>query len=81
MRTYTIILINCDCGSDVIAVLSNRPNKWIFGPRCRGCHRILGLMQWMADGSIMASDDLEAVRLYWERRRKRYEQKLIGEKV
>jgi len=63
MRTYTIILINCDCGSDVYAVTST---KWIFGPRCRGCHRILGWMEYQEDlrfGRFRANGDMEAVRL------------------
>jgi hypothetical protein len=65
-RTYTIILTNCDCCSDVIARTSTR---WTYGPRCSGCHKTLGQMSWRTDGTVRARGDLEACRIYLERRR------------
>jgi len=69
MRIYTIILTNCDCASNVIARTST---KWIYGPRCPGCKKILGFMEWQEDrrfGKIRANRDLEAIRIYWKNRR------------
>ncbi len=68
-KNYTIILTNCDCASDVIARISTH---WIFGPRCPGCGKILGPIEWMTDlryGKIKANGELEAIRLYWKKRR------------
>lgn len=45
MRTL-LIRINCDCGAYTIRVRHDRPNHWRFGPRCRGCRRIVGPMNW-----------------------------------
>ena len=66
LRAYTIILTNCDCCSDTIAVTTRR---WLVGPRCPGCRKILGSMSWRDVGTVRARDDLEAVRIYLKQRR------------
>ena len=62
MRTYHIIATNCDCSSDVIG--KTDPGKWLFGPRCPSCRKVLGCMQWMDVGRVRASGDWDAPRIY-----------------
>ena len=69
IRSYTIVLTNCDCCSDTIARTST---KWIFGPRCPGCKKILGFMEWQEDlrfGKIRATGELEALSIYFKKSR------------
>lgn len=44
--TLTKIRINCGCGSYIIFVRSDRPKRWLYGPRCCNCGKILGPMEW-----------------------------------
>ena len=60
-KTYTILLMNCDCCSSVVAV---RRMSWTIGPRCRHCNRILGMMQVMEAGKVLATTDWDATRIY-----------------
>ena len=62
-RTYHIVRINCDCGSDVVARTSLR---WVFGPRCPNCCRVLGPFDYSVVAKIRAVGNLEALRLYGE---------------
>lgn len=64
-RTYYIVYINCDCGSDLYALTSVR---WVYGPRCRGCGRILGPIEYRVYGKERASGDLEALRKWRDSR-------------
>ena len=65
--TYVIISTNCDCCSDTIA---RHPTTYLFGPRCPWCKKILGCMQWMVVDKVRAVGDFEALRLYYEKRKK-----------
>lgn len=47
MRAFHVIRTNCDCSSNIM-VRTHYPN-WMTGPRCPGCHKILGPMQWTFD--------------------------------
>lgn len=40
------IAVNCDCASHVITVPADRPKRWKYGPRCPGCGKVLGPMEW-----------------------------------
>lgn len=63
-RTYHIVRINCDCGSDIVARTSLR---WMLGPRCPNCHHVVGCMDYAVMAKVRASGGLEALRLYDER--------------
>jgi len=70
-KTYTIIHTNCDCSSDIIARASMR---WYMGPRCPGCRRVLGPMQWQVfekEEKVAADSSDDAVMLYKQRRHER----------
>ena len=69
---YYIILTNCDCASNIIAKPSEQYHKWIFGPRCPGCHKILGWMQWRlaCEETFIADGELGALRKYREGKKK-----------
>ena len=62
MRCYAIVLVNCDCASDTIA--RRWPTRWMMGPRCPGCQRILGPMQYRVEATVHALDEMDAVRRY-----------------
>ncbi len=49
--------INCDCCS--YKMVRARLGKWIYGPRCQGCGRILGWMQWSYCGQAVGKDEGE----------------------
>nr|BDD48356.1 hypothetical protein 31 [Candidatus Omnitrophota bacterium] len=57
--TWYVYITNCDCSSDWIARRSK--GRWSFGPRCRGCGRIMGPMQWTDVGKIKARTEGEAI--------------------
>ena len=63
-RTFYIYSINCDCGSDLIARTS--AGRWMYGPRCRGCKRLLGPMEYAFVAKVRANCSLSA--LEWYRR-------------
>ncbi len=44
-RTITVH-INCDCAAYDIEVRPDVPDRWMYGPRCRECGRIMGPLQW-----------------------------------
>ena len=76
MKRFQIVHVNCDCSSDIIAVLPSQINTWTCGPRCRGCGKIMGCMQWTThpkDEQVKANTGEEAVMMY---RRKRAEEKV-----
>lgn len=59
---------NCDCGSDLLAT---SPRRYMFGPRCPCCHKILGPISWSRLATVNASGELEALAIYREMRRAR----------
>lgn len=65
---YYIILTNCDCCSSIIARRIEQYHKWTFGPKCPGCHKILGWMQWRlaCEKVFTAKGELEALQKYRE---------------
>ena len=67
-RSYYIVLINCDCASDVIARRTDQFCKYLFGPRCPGCQKILGWMQWRlaCEKVFRAEGEMEALQKYRE---------------
>ena len=76
MKRFQIVHVNCDCSSDIIAVLPSQINTWTYGPRCRGCGKIMGCMQWTThpkDEQVKANTGEEAVMMY---HRKRAEEKV-----
>ena len=58
---YIIIQTNCDCSSDIIARTNT---NWIFGPRCPGCNKILGPMQWRDVAVVDAITQMAATEIY-----------------
>ena len=60
-RTYIIIDTNCDCASDRIA---RYPTRYIWGPRCPNCRKILGMMGWRNVGKVRARSEWEALEIY-----------------
>ena len=80
MKTFEIILTNCDCASDVMAVPKGRSGKWMYGPRCPGCHRVLGPMQWKSAGEVQAADALDAAAVHIRVRKEQYHAKIRGDK-
>ena len=44
-KTVTV-RVNCDCGAYDIEVRPDVPGKWMYGPRCHDCRKIMGPMQW-----------------------------------
>lgn len=64
LKQFQIISTNCDCCSTKIARTTTR---WKYGPRCPGCGKILGIMQYLILGSVKAEGDMEALRLFRER--------------
>jgi len=65
---YYVILTNCDCCSDTIARRVEQFHKWISGPRCPGCQKILGCMQWRlaCEEVFIAKSEIEALQKYRE---------------
>ena len=59
---WHIYTTNCDCASDVIA--RKRRPKWVFGPRCPCCNKILGFMQWRYAGKWEGDTEFEAKKTY-----------------
>ena len=60
-KKYYIVYINCDCGLDTIA----RTNiNWIYGPRCNGCNKVLGLMEWKIVDIVQAVDQFDALNIW-----------------
>ena len=66
VRTYYVIAINCDCGSDIIVRTGIR---YMLGPRCPGCRQIVGPMQWNVLGTVRAIGEFEAFE-EWRRKKK-----------
>lgn len=70
MPRYKILSTNCDCASDLIARTAGQIKQWLIGPRCPGCHQVLGLMQWGcvrhddAEVSIVANGEWDALHKY-----------------
>lgn len=60
-RTYYIVKINCDCGSSTVARTSV---KWLFGPRCSDCGRVVGCLEYDVVATVRAACDLDALRVY-----------------
>ena len=60
-RTYIIIDTNCDCCSDRIARL---PTRYVWGPRCPSCRKILGMMEWRSIAKVRARSEWEALAIY-----------------
>ena len=63
-RRWHIYATNCDCYSDMRAY-PYRP-RWIIGPRCKGCGKVLGFMEYSYWGWVHATDELEALKLKHE---------------
>ncbi len=61
LKTYNIILTNCDCSSDIIARL---PITYIYGPKCNSCGKILGPMQWSIIGKSKGIGEHSALENY-----------------
>lgn len=57
---------NCDCCSDRFA--RRRRPRWLWGPRCRGCGKVLAVMEFGYLGHVQATDELEALRKEQARR-------------
>lgn len=71
-RTFSIILLNCDCSSDTIAVPLSQVHAWKIGPRCRSCGKVLGWMEWQSSGfKVRASDEMAALLKWKERKHER----------
>ena len=62
-KTYIIISTNCDCCADLIARF---PTKYIIGPKCPHCRKILGPMQWNIEDKIRAIGEFEALKKHRE---------------
>ncbi len=60
-RPFIIIDTNCDCSSDTIA---RHPTRYMWGPRCPNCNKILGLMEWDDVDKVMAFTAWEALEIY-----------------
>lgn len=60
-RTFYIVRINCDCGSDVVARTSV---KWYLGPRCPNCQRPVGPMEYVIVAKVRAAGATEALQTY-----------------
>lgn len=52
-RKLVTISTNCDCSSNKIQVRQDQINKWVYGPRCPGCNKVLGPMQWDVEGEYV----------------------------
>ena len=64
MKRYRIFLTNCDCASDIKALVERKFN-FMIGPRCPSCHKILGPMQHTDTGQVFkARGDIEAIQMY-----------------
>lgn len=72
-RTYYIVHTNCDCCANLIALTHK---KWIIGPKCQGCGKILGWMEYDVYESIQACGPLEAVRKWRVEKQEAYIKKL-----
>lgn len=59
-RTYYRIRVNCDCGSYLMVRTSRR---WGIGPRCQGCHKILGPMEYSVLDTVRAAGEHEALQV------------------
>ena len=66
MNQYYIILTNCDCCSDTIAKAPSQVKEWVYGPRCPGCNKILGIMQWQLanENKYYAKSQTDALQQY-----------------
>ena len=65
LREYEIIIMNCDCSSNVIARLKGTHKTWKIGPRCRFCGTILKRSQYdIADNTFEAEGPNEALEKY-----------------
>ncbi len=60
-RTFYIVRINCDCGSDIVARTSV---KWYLGPRCQSCQRPVGSMEYDVVARVRAAGAIEALQTY-----------------
>lgn len=69
-KTYLIIHTNCDCGSGEIARPTNH-SRWLYGPRCPFCLKILGMMSWSIIEEIKATNQDAALDEYYSQRRKK----------
>lgn len=43
---YIKVQTNCGCGSGWKWATANQIKRWMFGPRCPTCGKILGWMEW-----------------------------------
>jgi len=48
-----IVHTNCDCGSGRLCRSVYQIAKWASGPRCPGCNKVLGPLEW----AISKKDD------------------------
>jgi len=72
MKTYHVILMNCDdCGSTYIA-RTNKISSPILAIRCIHCYKILGCMQYRYLGTIKAIDSKSAVEQYKKEWKKKH---------
>ena len=55
LRKYIIVFTNCDCSSGLVAVTQGQIDRWRHGPRCPGCLKVLGAMQWNDTNVVMAA--------------------------
>lgn len=66
-RTFVIISTNCDCCSDIIV---RYPTRYLWGPRCPHCGKVLGWMQWFEVATVRAINQWEAEKEYRQTKNK-----------
>lgn len=73
LKTFVVIHTNCDCCSDTIY---RYPTRYVFGPRCPGCGKILGCMQWSIIDRVKALSHFDAGRVFRAKRRKNKKERM-----
>lgn len=63
MKKYDIYLVNCDCAS-MIMVKRHTNRGYLLGPKCPGCKKTLGSMEYMIGGTVMAPTSFVAEKIY-----------------
>lgn len=58
LKTWYVYQLNCDCQSET-RIYAYNP-KWVIGPRCQGCRKILGDMQVTFLGKFRTTTKQEA---------------------